>query len=428
MKKSVTILICIMFLCAVTAVFGAEKAKKAGDKIELHLYSIDTNPEQSMNDLIAGFEKENPKYKVTFHGFERVRYDEAVRTAVTGEQPIDILLMDGQFIVSYSRDGLIYAASDLVDFKSRYAKGVLDTITIDGKVWAVPWESSVVLFWLNDTVFKKYALPAPNTWDDVKAIAKKLKGTEIAPLVYPSAQVWWMPMLLFLTLPDFTNNDPIGFTMKTMKGEVGYDHPNYIKAYKRIESLVKDDILIPGSTGIDYDGAIQLFVQGKAAMFYMGNWALSTLKSAASDMSIIKTNWVPHDPNMKPQPAGGPGFCITVSKYTKNLDGAKAFVKYIAKDENATFTASGRGAPTSNIKGDAKAAADSKDPHWASINPYFKNVVVFFDWLWEPEITKEFQVQIQALLTGEVTPEECGKLVQEKFVELKDEGRAFYWK
>ena len=119
---------------------------------------------------------------------------------------------------------------------------------------------------------------------------------------------------------------------------------------------------------------------------------------------------------------------MTVSKYTKNLEGAKAFVKYIAKDESAAVTAKGRKTNTSNTKGDAKAAADAKDPLWGSINPYFKNVVTFMDWLWEPEITKEFQVQIQALLNGAVTPEEVGELVQDKFVELKDEGRAYFWK
>ncbi len=208
------------------------------EKIELRLYSIDTNPEQSLNDHIAGFEKEYPQYKVNFHGIERVRYDEAVRTAVTGGEPTDILLLDGQFVMSYMKDDLIYAAEDYVDFKDRYAKGVLDTISHDGKVWAVPWESAVCLLWLDKDVFDKYDLPIPETWSDMLTIRDKLKGTGIAPFVYPSAQVWWMPMLVFITLPDFTNNDPIGYTMETMRGEHGYDSPAYLNSYKRIQSTV----------------------------------------------------------------------------------------------------------------------------------------------------------------------------------------------
>jgi raffinose/stachyose/melibiose transport system substrate-binding protein len=281
---------------------------------------------------------------------------------------------------------------------------------------------------LNKEVFAKYDLPDPETWEDVKMIAQKLKGTGVAPLVYPSAQVWWMPMLVFLTLPDFTDNDPIGYVSKVMRGEGKYNDPPYINSYKRIRSFVDDGVLIKGSTGIDYDGAIQLFVQGKAAMFYMGFWALPTIKSAATDIGNIGTSWVPHDPGMIPQPAGGPGFCFTIAKRTRNMDGAVKLVEYLARDESAYLTAVRRGSTTSNIKGDEKAARELNDDIWLSFNPYFENVVVFFDWLWEPEITKEFQVQIQALLTGQVTPQECGDLIQKKFEELKAEGRAYEWK
>ena len=181
------------------------------------------------------------------------------------------------------RNGLIYATEDYVDIKNRYTRRVLDTITHDGKVWAVPWESAVSLFWLNDMVFKKYGFLNPSTWNDIKVIRNKLKGSRTVPIVYPSAQMWLITMLLYLTLPDFSNNDPIGLTMKIMKDEVGYDHTNYIMAYKRIESLAKEGIIITGSAGIYYDEPIQLFVQGKAAMFYMGNWALPTVKSAVSE-------------------------------------------------------------------------------------------------------------------------------------------------
>jgi hypothetical protein len=109
------------------------------------------------------------------------------------------------------------------------------------------------------------------------------------------------------------------------------------------------------------------------------------------------------------------------------MDGAVKLVEYLARDESAYLTAVRRGSPTSNIEGDKRAAAELNDHIWQSFGPYFENVAVFLDWLWEPEITKEFQVQIQALLTGQVTPEECGDLIQKKFEELRAEGRAYEW-
>jgi raffinose/stachyose/melibiose transport system substrate-binding protein len=421
MKRLFLLAACIVLMLTCSVAFSAPK--------ELHLYSIDTNPEQALNSIIAAFEKDNPEYKIVFHGFERARFDEAVRTAVTGDQPIDIIVLDGQFVIAYIRDGLIDAAEKYVpDVRKRYAQGVLDTITHDGKVWAVPWQSSVVSFWMNQDVFKKYNLPQPETWADLKTIANKLKGTDVSALVYPAAQVWWEPMLLFLTLPDFCGNKPLEFTNKTLRGEVKYTDPAYVKALTRIKSLTTDGILMQGATGIDFDAAIQLFVQGKAAMFYMGEWCIPNLKSALADTSIITSHWVPHDPGMKPQPAGGPGFCATVAKNTKQLKGASAFLKYFARDDMAYLEAFGRGASTGNIAADARASKEKNDPLWNSTLPYYKNVVVFYDWLWEPEITKEFQVQIQSMLGGSVTPEQAAANVQQKFEELRKEGRAYYWK
>jgi len=233
-------------------------------------------------------------------------------------------------------------------------------------------------------------------------------------------------MLLFLTLPDFCNNQPLEFTNKTLRGEVKYTDAAYVKALTRIKSLVDDAVFIKGVAGIDYDAAIQFFVQGKAAMFYMGEWAIPNLKSALPDTSIIQTHWVPHDPGMKPQPAGGPGFCATVCKFSKQPAGAAAFLKYFAKDDSAYLGAVRRGSSTGNKAGDARATKEKKDPLWNSTLPYYQNVVVFYDWLWEPEITKEWQVQIQSMLAGTVSPAEAAEQVQLKFEELKKEGRAYY--
>jgi raffinose/stachyose/melibiose transport system substrate-binding protein len=213
-----------------------------------------------------------------------------------------------------------------------------------------------------------------------------------------------------------------------MRGEVGYNHLNYIKSFKRIKSFVTDGVLIPGTVGINFDGAVQIFAQGKAAMFYMGNWAYPTIKSAVGDMKKITVTWVPHDPGMISQPTGGAAHCVTISKHTKQLDGAVAFVEYLARDDSAYLVAVRRGTPTSNIKGDEKAGKEIGDHIWVNNMSYYENMVVFYDWLWEPEITREFQAQVQSLLAGQITPEECGELIQKRFEELRREGRTYYWK
>ena len=73
------------------------------------------------------------------------------------------------------------------------------------------------------------------------------------------------------------NNQPMEFTQKTLKGEVKYNGPEWIKTFETIANLTRDGVLAPGSGALGVDAAYQLFNQGKAAMLYTGSWSLPAL-------------------------------------------------------------------------------------------------------------------------------------------------------
>ena len=103
--------------------------------------------------------------------------DQQVSTMIQNNQPPDVLNLNS--FSSYARDGLLYAADDVVspttrdDFLDAFARGG----QYQGKLYGLPILSSARAFFYNRELFAKAGLEAPpKTWDDFVQAAKKLQA------------------------------------------------------------------------------------------------------------------------------------------------------------------------------------------------------------------------------------------------------------
>ncbi|MCX6089942.1 MAG: extracellular solute-binding protein, partial [Candidatus Atribacteria bacterium] len=210
MKKTLILSLLVFFVLGIVLTMNAG----AQDKVKLAFYSIRTDEETWVKPLIEKFQKENPNITVEHFAAERIRYDEMVRTAIAGGNPIDILEIDGQFVRAYQRDGLIEDMKKWYEFGDRFFPSAVAAVTSNDQTLMVPSIGMTVCgIYTNDAIFEKYGLPQPKSWDDIQSIHDKLQGTGINTLTYSAGKVWWMPMILFLTLPSYTDNKPQEFTM-----------------------------------------------------------------------------------------------------------------------------------------------------------------------------------------------------------------------
>lgn len=424
MRKSLAYI--IMLFCFLSLVFTLNVA--AQENIKITFYSIRTDEETWVRPLIEKFQEANPNITVEHFAAERIRYDEMVRTAIAGGNPVDVLEIDGQFVRAYQRDGLIEDMKKWYDFGDRFFPSAVAAVTSNDEILMVPSIGLTVCgFYTNDSIFEKYGLPQPKTWDDIQTIHEKLQGTGINTLVYSAGKIWWMPMLLFLTLPSYTDNQPQEFTMDTLWGKVKWDDPKYIQAYQQIIDFTEKEWLMKESLGYDIDGAVQDFIQGKVAMLYQGLWANDLIEKTMPEGFKYTFNNVPVKAGLKPQPAGGPGQGLAICSRSEHKETAAEFIKFLTTDENAKFMVERQGEFHGVIAANEKSEK-MKNPAFAAAYKLLPDFVVFLDWLWEPEITSEFQIQIQAAISGQVTAEQIGKIVQEKYEQLKEEGRTYFWK
>jgi ABC-type glycerol-3-phosphate transport system substrate-binding protein len=281
----------------------------------------------------------------------------------------------------------------------------------------------VTVLYYNKALLDKAGAQPPKTTDDLQALVAPLKGAGASPMVHPSGEVWYNPLLVMWIQPMVVENKPVEFTERTQKGEVKYNSPEWLKTFQIIADLAKNGVLLPGSGAIGNDASIQLLYQGKAAMLYQGSWTYSSLKSppagAAYDLHVTGLPIVPPAPRAQPLIAFG-GYSIPAA--SKNKDAAMSFVKFAADPEidARVVEAVQQFSPVS------ASNAKITDPVSKEIAPWFKDGVPPLDWLWEPEITTEIQNLVQTLVKGEGTPQAAGDAVQAKAEQLRREGRSYY--
>ena len=103
--------------------------------------------------------------------------DQQVSTMIQNNQPPDVLNLNS--FSSYAKDGLLYAAEDVLSPKTRedFIAAFADGGRFQGRQYGFPILASARAFFYNKDLLARAGIAAPpRTWDEVVAAAKKLQG------------------------------------------------------------------------------------------------------------------------------------------------------------------------------------------------------------------------------------------------------------
>src|SRR5437763_3711360 len=191
----------------------------------------------------------------------------------------------------------------------------------------------VTALFYNKALLDKADLQPPRTLADMKAMVQPLKALGAVPLVHPSGEVSWNPLLVTWIQPMPVNNQLMEFTQKTLNNEVKYNGPEWIKTFEVIANLTRDGVLGPGSGALGVDAAYQLFKQGRAAMLYTGSWSLPALTRGISagggvDLHVTGLPLVENAPKAQPIIAFN---AYAIAAASKNKEAAVRWLTYTAR-------------------------------------------------------------------------------------------------
>ena len=142
---------------------------------------------------IKEFERLNPEIKVICHYSDWSGYQIRSDAQMASDTEADIMQINYAWIQQYSPDGDAYydinLLTDWIDL-SNFSEEELDYGMQAGKLNAVPIALNTQTLYINKTVYDKYNLDVPKTWDDLFEAAKVMNG-EVYPLAMVAKSLWF---------------------------------------------------------------------------------------------------------------------------------------------------------------------------------------------------------------------------------------------
>lgn len=139
----------------------------------------------------AEFEKQNPgitiKYEVERGGTEALQQ---FLTAATSNTLPDLALLDGFWVSRIVQTGKLQPLNDLwsPESRSHWLKASVDAVTLEGKIYAVPFHTSWRgLFYPIDAMKKLGYDKPPQNWDEFLAFGEKAKAAGMSATMLPAA-------------------------------------------------------------------------------------------------------------------------------------------------------------------------------------------------------------------------------------------------
>ncbi|HEV7256030.1 MAG TPA: extracellular solute-binding protein [Mesorhizobium sp.] len=309
-------------------------AALAGE-IVLNSDQSDPAPKKAMEELIADFEAKHPDITVKWNNFDHEGYKSAIRNFLTADAPDVAAWYAGNRMAPFVQAGLfepvddVWAANNL----DEQLKSAASAMTIDGKKWGVPYTYYQWGIYYRKDIFEQQGITPPKTWAELIAASEKLKAAGITPFAIGTKALWptggWF---------DYLNLRVNGyeFHMDLTAGKVPYTDPRVKAVFEKWGELVRPGYFLENHAAIDWQDAIPQLVQGNAAMYLMGNFAVATMKDGGLKEEQIGFLQFPEITPGVPMSEDAPTDTFHIPSGAKNKEDAKTFLAYLASPEAQT--------------------------------------------------------------------------------------------
>lgn len=294
---------------------------------------FDPAPLAAFQALIADFEAENPDIKVTLNNFDHEGYKTAIRNFLTADSPDLANWYAGNRMAPFVTSGQFMDVSDVWadNMLGEQLASAKASMTIDGKQWGVPYTYYQWGIYYNKDAYKAAGVEVPTTWAGFVENCPKFKAAGIDCLTTGTKALWPGAGIF-----DYLNMRTNGyeFHMDLTAGKVAWTDDK-VKAtfaeWAKIQPFVTEN-----HAAIDWQDAAALLVQGKAANYVMGNFAVATFKEGGMTNDNLGFMVFPEITPGLPRAEEAPTDTIHIPAGAKNVEDAKKFLAYVARADVQT--------------------------------------------------------------------------------------------
>ncbi len=296
--------------------------------------------------IIPGFEKENPGIKVEMTVYDHEAYKTAIRNFLQAEPPDVVNWFSGNRMKFFVDQGLFEDVSDVWDKNNLHSQlsSARSTVTVEGKQWGLPTTYYQWGVYYRKDIFAKYGLGEPRSWGDMMNIAETLKKNGITPFTIGTKYLWtaagWF---------DFLNLRINGydFHMALMGGEISYEDKRLDRVFDVWGDMARKGYYIENHASYSWQEGQAPMINGEAAMYLMGNFVVPDLVKAGLDGKIGYFQFPVIDGSVRTY-EDAPTDSMHIPSKAKNKADAKKFLAYVARPDIQGTIAQASGMLSSN--------------------------------------------------------------------------------
>jgi multiple sugar transport system substrate-binding protein len=311
--------------CGRDAGGGSDQAKSVSSgkaSGEITVWAMGTEGEK-LAAFAQDFMTENPDAKVTVTAVPWDAAHQKIASAIAAKQTPDVSMIGTTWMGEFAKSGALDATpTDLID-KSAFFPGAWDTTIVNGTSYAVPWYVETRLIYYRKDLAQKAGVSTPQTWDDLKAMAKAMKekaGAQWGISLQPGGTGSWQSVLPFA----WSNGADI-----TKDGQFTFDTPQMTEALAYYQSFFTEKL---SPTALPQGALEPGFVKGSIGAFISGPWHVGILNEQGGAGFTEKYAVAPM-PRKQSATSFIGGSDLSVFKDAKNRDGAWKFISWLSKPE-----------------------------------------------------------------------------------------------
>ncbi|MFN4153928.1 MAG: ABC transporter substrate-binding protein [Paracoccaceae bacterium] len=322
---------------ALTTVLLLSTAASAQQRVLKYNADYDPIPLAGMEALIADFEAANPDVDVQLNNFDHEGYKTAIRNFLTADPPDLANWYAGNRMAPFVSAGQF---ADVTDVWEEHGLGdslssAKASMTIDGKQWGVPYTYYQWGIYYNRDAYAAAGVDLPGeggvTWEQFLANCDAFKAAGI-DCITTGTKALWPAAGIFDYLSLRTNG--YEWHMDLTAGNVAWTDDSVRKVFAEFAKI--QPYITANHAAIDWQDAAALLVQGKAAHYVMGNFAVGNFKEGGMTDENLGFMVFPEITPGVPRAEEAPTDTIHIPAGAKNIDDAKKFLAFVASADAQT--------------------------------------------------------------------------------------------
>lgn len=349
--------------------------------------------QKALDKVIGDYNSSQDEIEVSAKYVPFADFKKQLSVGASADELPDIAILDSPDHASYATMGIFADLTDKFDV-SDYYEGAVDSCTIDGTLYGVPFGVNCLGLYYNEAMLEAAKCEVPTTWDELKDTAEKLTKDNVTGLAFCSLQ---NEEGTFNFAPWLWST---GATSYEMDSEGG------IKSLTFAKDLIDSGVMSKECINWTQGDVMNQFISGNVAMMINGPWQIPTMKEEAPDL-----NWnvalIPKDSEYA-SVLGGENYAVIEGG---NEEGALDFLQYATEQEQVEYLMDSFGYISADKTiAEGQFTDDETMQIFTEELNYAKARGPLAEW---PEVSDAISLAFNQVMTGEAEPEAAAKTAQQ---------------